>query len=223
MKQEKYNFFKSTNELISQAKEGLIGNKGSSLVINLFYFLSKLFFFAGLTLTVFAIFNISNYAFNLTLFLSLGLGFLFVAILTYGPIKVSVCRNALNMINNTNPKAKDIWFGFRNKYFRNVWFGICLFFAYLFNLILLIFPFFFKYFSYQIAGFILAEDQEISAVKALKFATKMSKGYRKTYVKILFKFIPQMLLCLVTGYIFSLWLRPKFNATVGCYYLDIKN
>ncbi|MGN1207933.1 MAG: DUF975 family protein [Christensenellales bacterium] len=223
MEREKYNFFKTIQELVEESKEGLIGNKGSSLVVNLIYFLSKAVFFCSIGLLICALVNINNPAFNLQLFLVLGLCFLFVSVLTYGPLRVGVCKNSLNMINNTKPSAKDVLFGFKNKYFRHVWFGICLFFAYLFNLVLLIFPFFLRYFSFQVAGFVLAEDLQISATGALKQSSLISKGYRKTYIKIFLKFVPQMLLCLATLYIYSLWLRPKFNTTVCAYYLDIKN
>lgn len=223
MEREKYNFFKTETELINEAKEGLIGNKGSSLVINLFYFISKMMFFCGLGLLIYLLVNIQNPAFNLVLFLALSISFLVLAMLSYGPLRVSVSKNALNMIGNTKPCAKDIWFGFKNKYFRNVWFGICLFFVYLFNLILLVFPFFLRYFSYQTASFILADDLEVGSVQALKLSRLYSKGQRKTYIKIFFKYFPQMLLCIVTAYIYSLWLRPKFNATIAAYYLDIKD
>ena len=223
MERVKYDFFKTPNQLILEAKEGLIGNKGSSLVVNFIYFLSKIMFFVALSILIYTFVSFNSYALNKSLFLGLGLGFLFASMLTYGPLRVSVCKNAVNMVKNTNPKAKDVWFGFKNKYFRNVWFGICLFFVYLFSLILLVFPFVIKHISYQVAGFILAEDNEISAIKALKLSSKMTKGYRKTYIKIFFKFIPLMLLCIITAYIYSLWLRPKFNATTACYYLDIKD
>lgn len=223
MERVRYNFFKTPEQLTEQAKEGLLGNKGSSLIVNFVYFLSKIMFFAGLSILIYAFVIFNSTALNKSLFFGLGLGFLFVSMLTYGPLRVGVCKNALNMVNNTNPKAKDVWYGFKNKYFRNVWFGICLFFVYLFSLILLVFPFVIKHVSYQVAGFILAEDNEISAIKALKLSSKMSKGYRKTYIKVFFKFVPQMLLCIITAYIYSLWLRPKFNAVVACYYLDIKS
>lgn len=223
MEKEKYNFFKTPDELIRQANEGLIGNQGSSMVVNFVFWLVKLCFFAGLTLLIITIFNLNTRGFNLILFASISAGFLFLSLLCYGPLRVSVCKNSLNMIYNTNPSAKDVWFGFKNRYFRNVWFGLCTFFAYIFTFILLIFPFVKKYISNQLVGYILAEDQEISAVKAMKLASKTSKGFKKTYVKIFFKMFPKMLLCLPTVYIYSLFLRPKFNATVCSYYFDIKS
>lgn len=218
---EKYNFFKTPNQLIDSATEGLIGNKGSSLVVGLIYFLSKACFLAGLTTLIVGLAQLRGATNNYSL-IFWGIGLLILALFSFGPLKVSFCKNALNMINNTSPKAKDVWFGFKNKYFRNVWFGICLFVSYLFHILLIVFPFFIKYFSYQVAGFILAEDNGISAIGALKLSSKMTKGFRKTYFKIILKFIPQMLLCLITLYIYSLWLRPKFNTVVGCYYQDIK-
>lgn len=220
---EYYNFFKTPNDLIDETKEGLRGNRGRSLAINLIFWLSKLCFFAGITLLIIAILNLNNYAFNLILFLILGFVFLLISILTYGPLKVSQCKHSINMVENTNPKFKDIGFGFKNKYFRNVFYGVSLVFVYLLNLILLIFPFVKKFINYQISGYILAENLEITAGEALKLSTKLSKGNFARYFKVFIKFIPEFLLCIPTILIYSLWLRPKYNATIYCYYKDIKD
>lgn len=221
MEKERYNFFKTDSDLIDETKEAIIGNKGSSLVVNLFYFLSKACFFVGLSLLIVLLVNLNNAKFPLTLYIILSGVFLFVSLLTYGPLKVSSCKNALNMIRNTKPSAKDLGYGFKNRYIRNVGYGICLFFSYIFNLILLIFPFFITYFSYQLSGYVLADDLEIGAIGALKQSRALIKGHKKFYLKLFFKYFPQMLLCLPTAYIYSLFLRPKFVTTVGCLYLDL--
>ncbi len=221
MSMERYNFFKTDNVLFDETKEALVGNKGSSLTVNFVYFLSKGCFFTGLALLIVLLANLNNRLFNMPLYAILIAGFLFVALLTYGPLKVSSCKNALNMIRNTKPRVKDVWFGFKNKYFRNVSYGLCLFFSYLFHLILLIFPFFLKYFSYQLSGYVLADDLEIGAIGALKQSKMLMKGHRKFYLKLFFNYSPQMLLCVPTAYIYSLFLRPKFVTTIGCLYLDV--
>jgi len=219
---EIYNFFKTPKELKEIAKEGVKGNRGKSLAINLFFILSKLCFFSFITFLILILFNLNNYQFNLILFVILSVVTLLISMLTYGPLKVSQCKHSINMVENTNPKFKDIAFGFKNKYARNVGYGISLVFIYLFNIILLIFPFVKKYIHYQISGYILAEDLNIKSGEALKLATKYSKGHSKKYLSVFFSFIPRFLLCLPTAFIYSLWLRPKFNATIYCYYQDIK-
>lgn len=221
-KLEVFDFFKTSEDLFAEAKEGIKGNKGSSLAINFIFWLSKLCFFAAITLGVILIFNINNFNFNKILFLILILVFLMISIFTYGPLKVSVCKNAMNMVENTNPSFKDINFGFKHKYGRNMFYGLCLVFIYLFNLILLIIPFINKYIHYQIAGYVLASDDNISTMSALKLSTQLSKGFNKKYLKIFVKFIPHFLLCLPTAYIYSLWCRPKYNTVMYCYYRDIK-
>lgn len=217
---ELYDFFKSPKTIKDEAKEALIGNKKSSLAINFIFTLSKLSFFTGLVLLILLIVNIATY--NIILFSTLSLSFLLISLLTYGPLRVSVCKNALNMVNNTNPSFKDVAFGFKNKYGRNVGYGISLFFVYLINLILLIIPFLKKYCDYQVSGFILAEDLEVSSGDALKLSSKLSKGYTKNYLKIIVTLLPQFALCIPTLLIYSLWLKPLYNSMICVYYYDIK-
>lgn len=218
----KYNFFKTPKDLKMLAKEGMKGNTDSCLAINFLFFLSKLCFFASLIFLILILINFNNYQFNLILFSILLLATLLISIFTYGPLKISCCYHSINMVENSNPKFSDISFGFKNKYFRNVGYGFSLVFVYLFNLILLIFPFINKYIHYQISGYILAEDINLSVGDALRLSTKFSKGHSNKYIKLVFSFIPEFLLCLPTAYIYSLWLRPKFNATIYCYYKDLK-
>lgn len=217
-----YNFFKTPTKLKEEAKEGLKGHKGKSLAINLIFWLSKLCFFAGITLLIIGLVNLKNVNFNLILFLILSIVFLLISILTYGPLKVSQCHHSINLVENTNPKFSDIAYGFKNRYFRNVFYGVSIIFVYLFNFILLIVPFVTKYISYQISGYILAENLDKSISEALKESTKLSKGQKGKYAKLFASFIPDFILCLFSILVYSLFLRPKFNAAVYCYYRDIK-
>ena len=219
---EVYNFFKTPQKLKEEAKEGLKGNRGRSLAINFIFWLSKLCFFASIIFLTLILVNINNYQFNLLVFIVLAIVTLLISIFTYGPLKVSQCKHSANMVENNNPQFKDISFGFQNKYFRNVGYGISLVFIYIINLILLIVPFVKKYIHYQISGYILAENNDINVGEALKFSAKLSKGHSKKYIKLILSFIGEFLLCLPTIFIYSLWLRPKLNAAVFCYYKDIE-
>lgn len=219
---EIYNFFKTPKELKEMAKEGLRGNRGKSLALNFIFLLSKLCFFSAITFLVLILLNFNNYNFNLILFIILLTSTLLISIFTYGPLKVSQCKHSLNMVENTKPTFKDIVYGFKNRYMRNVGYGISLIFVYFINIILLIVPFVNKFIHYQISGYILAENNEIKAGEALKMSTLYSKGNTKKYLKLFFSYILEFLLCLPTAYIYSLWLRPKYNATVYCYYRDLK-
>jgi len=219
---EIYDFFKTPKELNLLAKEGLRGNRGKSLGINLIFWLSKLCFFASIVFLILILINLNNYQFNLILFITLTLVTLLISLFSYGPLKISQCKHSMNMVENTNPKFKDIIFGFQNKYLRNVGYGISLIFIYFINLILLVVPFVNKYIHYQISGYILAENNDMKIGEALKLSTKLSKGHISKYLKLFFNFIPEFLLCVPTVFIYSLWLRPKFNAVVYCYYKDIK-
>lgn len=213
----KYDFFKPKPQLIAEAKEGLKGNSHSQL-INFIFWISKLMFIAGLTL--FIVFLAKIKTSNITL-LILSIIFLFISLFTYGPLKVSVAKNAMNMVEDTSPSKKDLGYGFKHKYFRNVWYGLVLFFRYIFFLALLVFPFFIKYLDYSVSAFVLAKDDKISVSQALKHSTLISKGRKKTLLQIIFGFWPKYLLCLISLYIYSIRLRPLFNATVYAYFKDI--
>lgn len=214
----KYDFFKPKQTLIEEAKEGLKGNTKSANAINFLFWISKLIFFAGIgTLIAFLVtLNVRN-----TTLLILSLSFFAIALFTYGPLKVSVARNAINMVEDTEPSMQDLKYGFKVKYFRNVGYGLTLFIRYIFFLILLVFPFFLKYFDYSVSAFILAKDQNITISEALKHSALITKDRKKTLFKIIFGFFPQYLLCIITIYIYSIKLRPLYNSTMYAYFRDI--
>ena len=219
MELEKFSFFKSKKELFAEAKEGLKENGKSSVLINFIFWLSKLIFLAGLTfLVLFFVF----FKERIILYAILAGSFLFVAMLTYGPLKVSVAKHSLNMVEDTNPTTKDLGYGFKVKYFRNLWYGVTLFFRYIFFLILLIFPAILKYLDYSVSAFILAEDKEISVGAALKKSSLISKGRRSSLFSLIFSFFGKFILCLITVFIYALFVRPQYNAVLYCFYRDIK-
>lgn len=216
-----YNFFKTNKVLLAETKEGLKGNRGSSLAINLIFWLVKLCFYAGLILLIVTLVNINNDKFNLMLGAILSGSFLLIAIFFYGPLRLSVCKNAINMVENTKPKFKDIGYGFKN-YGRSLSFGLALFFSYLLNLILLVFPFVFKYINSQFVGYILAENDEMKVGEAFKLSKDYLKGYKKHYISLVCSFILDFVLSILSVFIYALWVRPKFNSAVYCLYRDMK-
>lgn len=211
----KYDFFKSKQTLVDEAKEGLKGNSKNCNLINFLFWISKLIFFAGIGVLIGFIVNRTQ------ILLILSIAFLFVALLTYGPLKISVARNAMNMVEDTEPSIRDLGYGFKHKYFRNLSYGLVLFIRYIFFFVLLIFPFVLKYLDYSVSAFILAKDDNISVGQALKHSSLITKGRKKTLSQIIFGFFPQYLLCIITIYIYSIKLRPLYNATMYAYYRDI--
>lgn len=217
-----YNFFKTNKVLKEEAKEGIKGNKGSSLAINFIYFLVKLCFLAGITLLIVSLVNIRNDNFNFITGLIVAGSLLLVAFFFFGPLRLSVCKNAINMVENTKPSFKDIGYGFKN-YGRSLNFSLSLFFSYLLNLILLVVPFVFRYIDLQFAGFILAENDEIKVGDAFRLSKDYLKGYRKHYISLVWAYIVDFILSIISCYVYSLWVRPKFNCAVYCLYRDLKS
>ena len=217
-----YNFFKTSKILKAEAKEGIKGNRGSSLVINLFFWLIKLCFYAGITLLIVGIVNLNNVNTNSVTLLIIAGVLLLLTLFLYGPLRLSVCKNAINMVENTRPGIKDLSYGFKN-YGRSLSYGVTLFFTYLLNLILLVVPFVFKYIDSQFVGFILAENDEMKVSEAFKLSKNLTKGYRKHYVSLVWNFSVDFILSIISCYIYSLWVRPKFNCAVYCLYRDLKD
>lgn len=218
---EEYNFFKTSKVFIKESKEGLKGNKRSSLALNLIFWLVKLCFYMGITMIVVSIININNNTFDLKIGLIVSVCLLLIAFFFYGPLRLSVCKNAINMVENTKPTFKDIGYGFKN-YGRSLSYGISLFFSYLFNLILLVVPFVFKYINSQFAGYILAENDDMKVSEAFKLSKDYLKGYKSHYVRLVRSFMLDFVLSIVSLLVYSLWVRPKFNSAVYCLYRDLK-
>lgn len=219
---QEYDFFKTKKELLKEAKDGIKGNVKCSMTINFLFFLIKLFYFTGLVLLILSLVTINDTTFNSQIGLIISGVFLLITAFFYGPLKLSVCKNCINMVENTNPSINDLKYGFKN-YSRSLAYGFTLFFSYIFNLILLIIPFFNKYINSQFSGYFLAQDDNLKVGEAFKLSAKYIKGFKKKYISLVTMFIPKFLLCIISLYVYSLWVRPQFNTVVYCLYKDLKD
>jgi uncharacterized membrane protein len=88
--------------------------------------------------------------------------------------------------------------------------------------LLLIVPGIIAAISYSQTFFILADNPEIGAMKAINKSKKMMSGYKWKYFCLGLRFIGWMLLCILTLGIGYLWLTPYMQTSVAKFYDDLK-
>lgn len=105
--------------------------------------------------------------------------------------------------------GKALWLRIRMAIFTFLW------------TLLLIVPGIIKSFSYSMAGFIMAENPEISAKEAMRVSEEMMRGNKWRLFCLSFSFIGwNILACLSLG-IGYLWLTPYMNAATASFYDEI--
>ena len=93
-------------------------------------------------------------------------------------------------------------------------------FTFLWTLLLII-PGIIKSYAYSMAGFILAENSEMTAKEAMKVSEKMMAGNKWRLFCLQFSFIGWQLLCILSLGIGFLWLTPYMNAATAAFYDEI--
>lgn len=138
-----------------------------------------------------------------------------------GPLLLGYAIFSLSISRNKKTKFEYAFEGFNN-------FGIALgtyflMFIYVFLWTLLfIIPGVIALFSYSMAFYILADDDSIGAVEALKKSKELMKGNKLKLFYLMLRFLGLTFLCLLTFGIGFLWLIPFVNVTLAKFYDDIK-
>lgn len=144
-----------------------------------------------------------------------------VSILISGPFSVGLSRFALNISRKQEARFEDSFSGFSN--FLNA------FLAYLLSsiiiaggLILFIIPGIIAGIALSMTYFIMAEDNTISAVDALKKSHAMMDGYKMDYFLLSLRYLALGILCILTLGIGFFWLIPYIYVTNAKFYDQIK-
>lgn len=139
-----------------------------------------------------------------------------------GPMAIGMAIFTLSIARKQGASLGQLFLGFQN-------FGVALT-AYLLMLLfvmlwmlLLIIPGIIMALAYSQTFFILAEDNNITAMNALQKSQKMMVGYKWKYFCLGLRFIGWGLLCILTLGIGLLWLLPYMQVTFAKFYDDIKN
>ena len=188
---------KENTELMAEARESLSGNWGLAIATFLVY---------GIIISIFQV--IPTVGSVLALFIA-------------GPVLVGVSMFSLSLSRGENARLEQIFEGFKN--YGTVLGAYLLMVLFIFLwMLLLIIPGIIAAIAYSQTFYILAEDDAISSMDALKKSKEMMDGYKWKYFCLGLRFIGWALLCILTLGIGFLWLSPYIQISYAKFYEDIK-
>lgn len=145
-----------------------------------------------------------------------------VSLLIAGPFAVGLSKFSLHISRNEEARFEDIFSGFIN--FLNAFLAyVIMTIIIVGGMILLIVPGIIAAIALSMTYFIIAEDNSISAIDALKKSHKMMDGHKMEYFFLSLRFLGLALLCVFTLGIGLLWLIPFMYVTVAKFYDNIKD
>ena len=89
-------------------------------------------------------------------------------------------------------------------------------------MLLLIIPGIIASIAYSQTFYILAEDDTIGSMDALRKSKEMMNGYKWKYFCLVLRFVGWFLLCILTFGIGFLWLSPYIQVSYAKFYEDLK-
>ena len=189
---------KENKELMAEARESLSGNWGLAIATFLVY---------GIIISIFQV--IPTVGSVLALFIA-------------GPVLVGVSMFSLSLSRGENARLEQIFEGFKN--YGTVLGAYLLMVLFIFLwMLLLIIPGIIAAIAYSQTFYILAEDDTIGSMDALKKSKEMMDGYKWKYFCLGLRFIGWALLCILTLGIGFLWLSPYIQISYAKFYEDLKN
>ena len=145
-----------------------------------------------------------------------------ISVLIAGPFTVGLSRFALQISRNEEAGFEDSLSGFSNflnSFLASILSGIII----IIGIVLLIVPSVIAAITLSMTYFIIAEDDSITAVNALKKSHAMMDGYKLSYFFIILRYIALAILCILTLGIGFLWLIPYIYVTNAKFYDNIKD
>ena len=134
---------------------------------------------------------------------------------------VGICMFTLSLSRNENARLEQIFEGFRN--YGTVLGAYLLMIVFIFLCaLLLIIPGIIAAIAYSQTFYILAEDDTIDSMDALRKSKEMMDGYKWKYFCLGLRFIGWALLCVLTLGIGFLWLSPYIQVSYAKFYEDLK-
>ena len=138
-----------------------------------------------------------------------------------GPMAVGICIFTLSLSRNENTRLEQIFEGFRNYGTVLGAYLLMVVFIFLWALLLII-PGIIAAIAYSQTFYILAEDDTIGSMDALRKSKEMMDGYKWKYFCLGLRFIGWALLCVLTLGIGFLWLSPYIQVSYAKFYEDLK-
>ncbi len=138
-----------------------------------------------------------------------------------GPLTLGISIFMLHIARNQDADSNLLFKGFEQ--FGNALgaYLLMLIFVLLWTLLLII-PGIIASISYSMTFFIMADDESISPMDALKKSREMMNGYKWKYFLLQLSFIGWAILCILTLGIGFLWLGPYIYVTNAKFYEHVK-
>ncbi len=152
--------------------------------------------------------------------LTVSLFYFLVRMVIGGAVTLGLARFNLNLYRRTDPAFSDLFSYFSffgNAFLMNL---LCTLYIYLWGLLLVV-PGIMAAFSYAMTPFLLADNPGMDANSAIGASRQMMQGHRWELFCLEFSFIGWYLLCLLSGGIGFLFLKPYVNAARTAFYQDL--
>ena len=145
-----------------------------------------------------------------------------ISLIISGPMYVGISIFSLALSRNRDPRFSQIFDGFKNF---DVSLGAYLLYMIFIILwtILLIIPGIIATLSYSMTYFIIAEDDSIGPLEAIRKSKQMMYGYKWKMFCLALRFVGWFLLCILTFGIGFLWLIPYWFISYAKFYDDLVN
>ena len=144
-----------------------------------------------------------------------------ISLIISGPIALGITIFSLNIARDKELKVEQLFEGFENFWTSVGAYILMLIFILLWS-ILLIIPGIIAAISYSMTFFIIAEDESIDAIEALKKSKEIMYGHKWKYFCLMLRFIGWALICILTLGIGFIWLLPYIQVTTVKFYEDIQ-
>ena len=144
------------------------------------------------------------------------------SLLISGPLALGIAIFTLALSRKKEARLEQLFDGFQNFGTALQAYLLMVVFIFLWMLLLII-PGIIAAMAYSQVFYILAEDDSIGAMDALKKSKEMMDGYKWKYFYLCLRFLGWALLCILTLGIGYLWLLPYAQVSYAHFYEDIKD
>lgn len=142
------------------------------------------------------------------------------AFLVMGPLTLGFVYVMKDLFHNIIPSVERMFDGFHKFGDAFVLYLLKNIFILLWSLLFVI-PGIVKYFSYEMAYYILDDEDGISANDAITKSRELMNGHKWELFCLKLSYIGWLILCSLTLGILSLWVQPKIDAAKYAFYLHI--
>lgn len=139
-----------------------------------------------------------------------------------GPFALGAAIFALALSRHREARLEMIFQGFNRFTTSLVAYLLIVLYVFLWSLLLIV-PGIIAALSYSMTWYIIADDPAISGEDAMKKSKAMMDGYKAKLFYLFLRFIPWVLLCILTLGIGFLWFVPWAHVTMAKFYDDIRN